>query len=106
MVAQIKVVRQKDKSKNKNAGDETRTLCTLIDRFTAHDAKPAIVSFSRSNTATLTFKAFADEIKHMAAGLQAHGIKKGDNIAFFAPNSPSWIVCALAPTSYLGAGSG
>jgi long-chain acyl-CoA synthetase len=96
MVAQIKIVRQKDTGKTKTTEEETRTLCTLIDGFAAHDKEVAIVSFSRNASATLTFKAFTDEIIHMAAGLQAHGIKKGDNIAFFAPNSPAWIISALA----------
>lgn len=82
--------------------ESTRTLRDLIDGFSAHREKDALVSFVKEGSFTLTYQAFLEEIRHTASALLSQGINKGDSVVFFAPNSRSWIVCALA-TIYTGA---
>jgi len=96
MVAHIKVVDEKDKGSDRPVKEEARTLRSLIGGFATHDAKLALISFSKKASATLTYKAFVDEIINLATGLKSQGAKKGDAIVFFAPNSPAWIISALA----------
>jgi long-chain acyl-CoA synthetase len=84
------------------ARESTRTLRDLINGFSAHREKDALVSFVKEGSYTLTYQAFLDEIKHTAAALLSQGINKGDSVVFFAPNSRAWIVSALA-TIYTGA---
>lgn len=76
--------------------EEVCTLRSLIDGFATHDARIALLSFTRDAPLTWTYKAFVDEIRNMAAGLQTQNITKGSNVVFFAPNSPAWVISALA----------
>src|SRR5262249_49126727 len=43
----------------------------------------------------LSVPAIADEMRSVAAGLIAAGIRKGDRVAIWAPNSAAWISAAL-----------
>ena len=95
MVLQTQDVKQ-EKGGDKPFGGRVCTLRALIDDFAAHEAKVALVSFTRNGASTFTYKAFVDEVRNMAVGLQTQGVRKGDNIVFFAPNSPAWIISALA----------
>lgn len=95
-------VREKSRSKNVLAREEVRTLRALIDGISAHGTKVALLSFSKNSSSTLTYKTFVDDIRNMAAGLQRQGIRKGDKLVFFAPNSPAWVISALA-VIYCGA---
>ena len=95
MVVEAKDVPQENKGEVIPAGEEALTLRSLIDGFATHDAKPALITFTRNASFTLTYETFATEIRHMAVGLQKQGVRKGDNIVFFAPNSPAWIISAL-----------
>lgn len=84
------------------AVEGARTLRSLIDGMSKYDEKVALLSFTRKTSVSLTFKKFVDEIRNMASGLTMQGIKQGDYVAFFAPNSPAWIISALA-VIYCGA---
>lgn len=72
------------------------TLRLLIDEFYKHDAHPAIINFTSTGSNTLTYAALADQIRKVAAGFEEQGLKNGTSVIFFAANSPSWIICALA----------
>src|SRR5271163_2230892 len=96
MVAELTNVKPNDKGRDKPASEKAETLRSLIDGFAAHDAKVALLSFTRSASSSFTYKTFVDEIRNMAAELRVQGVKKGDNLVFFAPNSPAWIISALA----------
>ena len=50
----------------------------------------------------MTWQAFADQIRHLGQYLLHQGIRPGDRIAIFAPNSVEWISAALA-TQAIGA---
>jgi long-chain acyl-CoA synthetase len=79
-----------------------RTLKDLIDGFSEYGPQDAIVSFVKNGSVTLNYHGFLSEIRSVAAALLSQGINKGDNVVFFAPNSASWIISALA-TIYTGA---
>ncbi len=79
-----------------------RTLKDLIDGFAVNGQDDAIVSFVKSGSITLNYQGFLAEIRSVAAALLSQGINQGDSVVFFAPNSASWIICALA-TIYTGA---
>src|SRR6185437_15128104 len=45
--------------------------------------------------ATVTYAALAARIERTAAGLAARGLRPGDVLALWAPNSPEWALAAL-----------
>jgi acyl-CoA synthetase (AMP-forming)/AMP-acid ligase II len=45
--------------------------------------------------ATVTYEALAARIERAAAGLAARGLRPGDVLALWAPNSPEWAIAAL-----------
>jgi acyl-CoA synthetase (AMP-forming)/AMP-acid ligase II len=55
--------------------------------------RPAITDASAS--CTLTYRELADAVRHVAAGLAAHGLKPGQTFAILAPNSAQWLVACL-----------
>jgi long-chain acyl-CoA synthetase len=79
-----------------------RTLKDLIDGFSEYGPQDAIVSFVKNGSVTLNYQGFLAEIRSVAAALLSQEINQGDNVVFFAPNSASWIISALA-TIYTGA---
>ncbi len=83
----------------KKAATETesaRTLRSLMDDFDRQGASPALISFRANTSDTISYGALLQSIKQMAAGFAEHGLKQGQSVVFFAPNSPAWIVCALS----------
>ena len=63
-------------------------VCASAERFGAADA---VVDGGRR----LSFDAVADEMRRVAASLIASGIRQGDRVAIWAPNSAAWITTAL-----------
>src|SRR5271165_3475695 len=102
MDIEVKDVKQKIKGSDEPIREDARTLRSLIEAFANHDAKVALVSFTRDASCTVTYKTLLDGVRKMAGGLMTQGIGNGDNIAFFAPNSPAWIISALS-VIYCGA---
>ncbi len=49
-----------------------------------------------------TYRAFRDEAARLAAGLAAHGIRRGDNVGLLMGNCPEWLAVTFAALS-LGA---
>jgi len=83
----------------KKAATETesaRTLRSLIDDFDRQGAHPALISFRANTSDTLSYGALLQLIKQMAAGFAERGLKQGESVVMFAPNSPAWVVCALS----------
>lgn len=85
-----------------NTVKSKRTLKELIDEFSEYGPQDAIVSFVKNGSVTLNYQGFLAEIRSVAAALLSQEINQGDNVVFFAPNSASWIISALA-TIYTGA---
>lgn len=82
--------------------DNRRTLRSLIDDFERHGAHPALVSFKANSADTLSYGALLQLVKEVAAGFARLGLKKGDSVVFFAPNSSAWVINALAVIYYGG----
>jgi long-chain acyl-CoA synthetase len=82
--------------------ENSRTLRSLIDDFDGRGVHPALISFSARSSDTVSYGAFYQIIKNMSRGFAAHGLKKGDSVVFFAPNSPAWVISCLSVIYYGG----
>src|SRR6516164_5567849 len=45
---------------------------------------------------TLSYRDLATQVRHVAAGLQAHGVAKGDVLALCSPNRPEFVITYFA----------
>ena len=68
----------------------------LLRGLTARGQHPAIVSFGPEGSETWDSAKVADKALRLARGLRDAGIGEGERVALWAPNSPVWIVAALA----------
>jgi long-chain acyl-CoA synthetase len=68
----------------------------LLSALRARGGHPAIISFGEAGTATWSSETLADKALLLAHGLRDAGIRGGERVALWAPNSPVWIVAALA----------
>ncbi|GED99980.1 3-[(3aS,4S,7aS)-7a-methyl-1,5-dioxo-octahydro-1H- inden-4-yl]propanoyl:CoA ligase [Gordonia spumicola] len=64
--------------------------------------RPAIVDEQWAEPVRLTWSEFAGRVRRFAAGLVGLGVRPGDRVAVWAPNSHHWPVAALG-THYAGA---
>src|SRR5579871_6261411 len=62
--------------------------------------KPAIIDSASGRT--LTYAQLLDGVKHVAAGLAAHGLAKGEVLGIYSPNVPEYAV-AFHAVATLGA---
>jgi two-component system sensor histidine kinase UhpB len=72
----------------------------LLRSSQAHPDKPALIDGSTHRT--ITYGGMHDDLRRTAAGLVRRGVRKGDVVAVFGPNSPDYITAFYAVTS-LGA---
>src|SRR6516225_1465867 len=68
----------------------------LLRGLTARGQHPAIISFRPEGSETWDSAKVADKALRLARGLRDAGIGEGERVALWAPNSPVWIVAALA----------
>ena len=68
----------------------------LLSALTARGRQPAVISFGEGETATWNSATLADKVLALACGLRDAGVSGGDRVALWAPNSPVWIVAAVA----------
>ena len=73
-----------------------RTLQTLFAGFAAHRDRPAVIRFEGERLSSLTYGALSDQALRLAGGLAAAGLRPGEPVGLFAPNSPEWITARLA----------
>src|ERR1700756_2485986 len=75
------------------AGDDPRTVPAALDRLALqlpdHDA---LITDERSFTST----ALRDEVHRAAAALIGLGVRHGDRVAVWSPNTWHWVVACLA----------
>ena len=80
------------------AGHDPRTIPQVLDRiadeFSDHDA---LVTDDRR----LTFAQLRDEVRTAAAAMVDLGVRAGDRVAIWSPNTWHWVVACLA-TTYAG----
>lgn len=71
----------------------SRPLFALLeDASTQHGANTAIDFLGK----TISYRDLNAAATRLAAGLQAHGIKKGDRVGLFLPNSPHFVISYYA----------
>ena len=82
----------------RRAGDDPGTIPQVLDRiadqFSEHDA---LVTPDRR----LTFAELRDEVRRAAAAIIDLGVRAGDRVAIWSPNTWHWVVACLA-TTYAG----
>ncbi len=83
-------------------GRNARTLRSLVNDFSNHKKKTALVQFKKDGSEPVTFGKLFLNATRLAIGMQQLGIKQGDRIMLMAANSPEWIYAYLA-TVYIGA---
>jgi acyl-CoA synthetase (AMP-forming)/AMP-acid ligase II len=70
-----------------------RTIPAVLDRisveFSAHEALA-------TDDRTLTYAQLRDDVRQAAAALIVHGVKAGDRVAIWSPNTWHWVVACLA----------
>jgi Long-chain acyl-CoA synthetases (AMP-forming) len=72
------------------------TLQQLVRGLAHHGDQPALVAFVKDDTQVWSFAELTRCVPRLATGLAEAGIERGDYVAFFAPNSPEWVVACLA----------
>ena len=69
---------------------------SLLSRLTSRKGHPAVIAFGVEGSKTWDTAVLADKALRLARGLRDTGIGGGERVALWAPNSPVWIVAALA----------
>jgi len=62
----------------------------MFEHFESYGSRVALVDGDTGDK--LTFRELEAKVRCFAAGLQARGLRKGDVLALFAPNSPEWVI--------------
>src|SRR6267378_2256419 len=68
----------------------------LLRDLTARDQHPGVIAFAEDGVASWDSGTVADKALRLAHGLQDAGVGWDSRVAIWAPNSPVWIVAALA----------
>ena len=68
----------------------------LLSGLTVGDRHPAVIAFGEEGSETWDGATVADKALRLARGLRDAGIGRASRVALWAPNSPVWIVAALA----------
>ncbi|AXE26786.1 fatty acid--CoA ligase family protein [Streptomyces globosus] len=68
------------------------TIAGLVRDAAARHADREAVADGRTR---LTYRALGERVERAAAAAIAAGIRPGDRVAVWAPNTPDWITCAL-----------
>ncbi|GGT00184.1 MULTISPECIES: FadD3 family acyl-CoA ligase [Streptomyces] len=72
------------------------TVAGLVRDAAARHADREAVADGRTR---LTYRALGERVERAAAAAIAAGIRPGDRVAVWAPNTPDWITCALGAVS-------
>jgi long-chain acyl-CoA synthetase len=68
------------------------TLGELAATFAERGTRPAIVTFGRDGSTTLSYRELAASIERTARALRGRGIATGDRVALSGPNGIEWII--------------
>src|SRR5437667_6820586 len=71
-------------------------LDRLLRDLAARRQHPAVIAFAENGVAAWDSETVADKALRLARGLHDIGLEPGERVALWAPNSPAWIVAALA----------
>ncbi len=68
----------------------------LLAEMAAREAHPAVMTVRGESIQTVSYGEIADQARRVAFGLIAGGVRAGDAVVVYGPNSPEWIIVALA----------
>ena len=68
----------------------------LLEEMAARTAHPAVMTVRGESIDTVSYGEIADQARRIAFGLMAEGVRTGDAVVVYGPNSPEWIIVALA----------
>jgi long-chain acyl-CoA synthetase len=68
----------------------------LLVEMAARSAHPAVMVVRGESIRTLSYAEIAGRARQLAFGLIAAGTRAGDAVVVYGPNSPEWIIVALA----------
>ena len=68
----------------------------LLRDLAARDQHPGVIAFAEDGVASWDNGTVADKALRLAHGLQDAKVGRGSRVAIWAPNSPVWVVAALA----------
>jgi len=68
----------------------------LLAEMAARRAHPAVMAVRGESIQTLSYAEITDHARRLAFGLAAAGTRAGDAVVIYGPNSPEWIIVALA----------
>jgi acyl-CoA synthetase (AMP-forming)/AMP-acid ligase II len=93
-------VRQERPETGATARDNTEkggwTIAGLLWSLARRELDPAIVAFDASGVRTWDSETLADQARRLAHGMRQAGLEHSCAAALWAPNSPVWIIAALA----------
>jgi long-chain acyl-CoA synthetase len=72
------------------------TIAGLLRDLAARSEHPAVIAFAGDGAVTWDCATVADKALRLAHELRDIGVEGGERVALWAPNSPVWIVAALA----------
>ena len=72
------------------------SIAGLLRDLTSRGRHPAVIAFEVDDGQTWDSATVADKALRLARGLRDSGVGVGNRVALWAPNSPVWIVTALA----------
>jgi len=72
------------------------TLREFVEGLAANGDAPAVQAVRGEEIETLSYAEVSDLALRLAAGLQARGLRPGEPVILFGPNSPDWVVVRLA----------
>ncbi len=71
--------------------DLPMTLPQVIERSAAlYPERKALTAREKSGDRSISYKELKEQIDHLASGLAAFGLSKGERVAILGPNSPEW----------------
>ena len=78
------------------AEDATATLQDLVRALEARGPHEAIVTIAHGRATALSYAELGQRALALARGLVESGVRPGDPVVLFGPNSPDWIIVRLA----------
>jgi long-chain acyl-CoA synthetase len=80
----------------KNTGLGLWTILGLLQALARREFAPAVIAFDGNGVRTWDSETLSDQARRLAHGMRQAGLRHGCAAALWAPNSPVWIVAALA----------
>jgi len=72
------------------------TVAGLLRSFARRGQHPAVVLFNQAGRLVWSYATLARDATNLAHGLRDAGLQRAQPVALWAPNSPDWIIAALA----------